>query len=216
MGDDNPLHSKNRLSMNNTIVRKAIISLSIIVFIIMILHIYGRCVLRRQARRRVALRQLGLLPTPTPDSDIHPENTPKPGLDPSIIQSLPIFTFTKLAGTTAGDKAAHQECTVCLSMLEEGEMIKLLPNCKHNFHSECIDKWLGSHSTCPICRADAEPRLVLEPEAAAQPTAPPLEGTSAKVGSGSESRLTSFRRMLSRDQSLRQIQEDGLLDIERQ
>lgn len=101
-------------------------------------------------------------------------------------------------------------------MLEEGELIKVLPNCKHDFHSECIDKWLGSHSTCPICRADAEPRLVLVPEAAAEPTAPPLEGTSAKVGSGSESRLSSFRRMLSRDQSLRRIQEDGLQDIERQ
>ncbi|CAF2139698.1 putative RING-H2 finger protein ATL61 [Brassica rapa] len=44
------------------------------------------------------------------------------------------------------------ECVVCLSELAEGDKAKLLPSCKHWFHAHCIDAWLESHATCPICR----------------------------------------------------------------
>ena len=29
--------------------------------------------------------------------------------------------------------------------------------CKHLYHVKCIDMWLASHTTCPLCRADVEP-----------------------------------------------------------
>jgi len=42
-------------------------------------------------------------------------------------------------------------CTICLCDYEKGNKIKTLP-CTHNFHAECIDKWLGSNNKCPNCK----------------------------------------------------------------
>lgn len=44
------------------------------------------------------------------------------------------------------------ECCICLGGFEDGEKVKVLPNCEHAYHSLCVDKWLSSHSSCPLCR----------------------------------------------------------------
>ncbi|RVW83982.1 Retrovirus-related Pol polyprotein from transposon TNT 1-94 [Vitis vinifera] len=44
------------------------------------------------------------------------------------------------------------ECSICISMFQEGERVKVLPQCRHAFHSQCVDKWLMTHSSCPLCR----------------------------------------------------------------
>ncbi|KAL6612001.1 hypothetical protein LY90DRAFT_70848 [Neocallimastix californiae] len=42
-------------------------------------------------------------------------------------------------------------CVICNSVVQVNEIIRKLP-CKHNFHQNCIDKWLlHTRSTCPIC-----------------------------------------------------------------
>ncbi|PIN23035.1 hypothetical protein CDL12_04257 [Handroanthus impetiginosus] len=69
------------------------------------------------------------------------------GIDRTIIESLPFFRFSSLKGSKEG-----LECAVCLSRFEETEILRLLPKCRHAFHMNCIDKWLESHSSCPLCR----------------------------------------------------------------
>ncbi|CAN7112307.1 unnamed protein product [Brassica rapa subsp. narinosa] len=73
------------------------------------------------------------------------------GLDPAVVKTFPVFTFSD---------ATHKDqtdCAVCLSEFEEGESGRVLPGCKHAFHVECIDMWFHSHSTCPLCRSLVEP-----------------------------------------------------------
>jgi Ring finger domain len=68
------------------------------------------------------------------------------GLPPSIINLLPTYVYKKEAGTDSLD------CAVCLAGIHQDETVRWLPHCTHLFHRDCIDKWLGFHSTCPVCR----------------------------------------------------------------
>ncbi|KAF9602633.1 hypothetical protein IFM89_030521 [Coptis chinensis] len=49
------------------------------------------------------------------------------------------------------------ECAVCLNEFGNDETLRLLPKCDNVFHPECIDAWLASHTTCPVCRANLTP-----------------------------------------------------------
>lgn len=41
---------------------------------------------------------------------------------------------------------------VCLGEFEEDKELKVIPGCGHLFHPQCIDAWLVSHGSCPVCR----------------------------------------------------------------
>ncbi|XP_047079543.1 E3 ubiquitin-protein ligase EL5-like [Lolium rigidum] len=73
------------------------------------------------------------------------------GLDPELLRSLPTKVYRAAAhkGSAAENRV---ECAVCLSELQDGEVARFLPPCGHGFHARCVDKWLASHSTCPLCR----------------------------------------------------------------
>ena len=45
----------------------------------------------------------------------------------------------------------NERCNICLSKIKSGESIRKL-ECNHNFHSECLDKWLLEKNNCPNCR----------------------------------------------------------------
>ncbi|OVA16292.1 zinc finger protein [Macleaya cordata] len=69
------------------------------------------------------------------------------GLDQALIDSLPVFLYKEIMGL----KEAF-DCAVCLCEFSEQDKLRLLPLCSHAFHVDCIDKWLLSNSTCPLCR----------------------------------------------------------------
>lgn len=45
------------------------------------------------------------------------------------------------------DRPENTAPNICIE-----ENVRVLPKCNHGFHLECIDKWLVSHSSCPMCR----------------------------------------------------------------
>ncbi|KAG2266833.1 hypothetical protein Bca52824_073912 [Brassica carinata] len=72
------------------------------------------------------------------------------GLDQSLIDKLPVFHYKSIIGL----KIASFDCPVCLCEFEAEDKLRLLPKCSHAFHVDCIDTWLLSHSTCPLCRSN--------------------------------------------------------------
>ncbi|KAF7136379.1 hypothetical protein RHSIM_Rhsim08G0013900 [Rhododendron simsii] len=74
------------------------------------------------------------------------------GLNPAVIKSFPVFNYSEIKHLKIGQGAVS--CAVCVSEFGDNERLRLLPMCDHAFHLECIDPWLASHSTCPICRAN--------------------------------------------------------------
>ncbi|PKU71030.1 RING-H2 finger protein ATL74-like [Dendrobium catenatum] len=53
----------------------------------------------------------------------------------------------------------EEECSVCLSAFLDGQRVRRLLDCNHCYHASCIDRWLMSHASCPICRADVLPSV---------------------------------------------------------
>jgi Ring finger domain len=42
-----------------------------------------------------------------------------------------------------------QDCPICMDETDK-EWLRLA--CSHSYHKECIYRWLGEHTTCPVCR----------------------------------------------------------------
>lgn len=76
------------------------------------------------------------------------------GLDFSVTRSLPVTQFKKKDEAEAAEHSqSNADCSICLGEFEEGEWLKKLPKCSHEFHISCIDTWFVSHSNCPLCRS---------------------------------------------------------------
>ncbi|WJX62146.1 RING-type E3 ubiquitin transferase [Trifolium repens] len=69
------------------------------------------------------------------------------GLDQAFIDALPVFIYKDIIGLKE-----PFDCAVCLCEFLEQDKLRLLPNCNHAFHINCIDTWLLSNSSCPLCR----------------------------------------------------------------
>ncbi|XP_057956046.1 RING-H2 finger protein ATL57 [Malania oleifera] len=88
-------------------------------------------------------------PSSSSSSSLPPPHSAVPrkgGLHPCAVRSLPLFTYAADADDDPG------ECAVCLGEFHVKETIKVIPFCRHVFHPLCIDTWLSSHASCPLCR----------------------------------------------------------------
>lgn len=69
-------------------------------------------------------------------------------------------------------------CAICQDTMREGELVRKITVCSHQFHRSCIDNWLLNSSVlCPSCRHD-----IREPaRAASNRTTPVLTAMAAQT-----------------------------------
>ena len=78
-------------------------------------------------------------------------------------RSLPITPGQERKDLVARVKNAcatsHETCVVCSDDFVRGDILRVLPTCRHTFHLECLDRWAystaarGTTLKCPICSA---------------------------------------------------------------
>ncbi|KAK4835680.1 hypothetical protein QYF36_012969 [Acer negundo] len=141
--DSNSTHfpGLSPLSMATIVIASAASALLIYHFIVV------RCCSRH---REFVVSHEQYLPSQQSSTAMY-QGTPS-SLQHSLNELIPTYKFSTDIGSIL--KSEDFTCSICLSEFNDGEAIRLLPECLHSFHVPCIDMWLVSHSSCPLCRAD--------------------------------------------------------------
>ncbi|CAI9092867.1 OLC1v1028210C1 [Oldenlandia corymbosa var. corymbosa] len=126
-----------------------IVILAVVFFISGILHLLVRfLVKRRQSQISRSNAHLDMSSSEAYQRQLQQLfNLHDSGLDQTIIDALPLFLYKDIRGPKE-----PFDCAVCLCEFSEQDKLRLLPLCSHAFHIDCIDTWLLSNSTCPLCR----------------------------------------------------------------
>ncbi|KAK9134142.1 hypothetical protein Syun_013472 [Stephania yunnanensis] len=113
-----------------------------ILFTFILLFLFYLFYLRRQ---RVDWASLRMRPSPHQDDHALSEAA---GLKREVREMLPII---------GKNKQGLLLCSVCLGDYQADDKLQQIPACGHTFHMKCIDHWLATHTTCPLCRLSLVP-----------------------------------------------------------
>ncbi|RDX89024.1 RING-H2 finger protein ATL46, partial [Mucuna pruriens] len=128
-----------------------IVILAVVFFILGLLHLLVRFLIKHRSSNS-SISQSNRYPDMS-ESDTYQRQLQQlfhlhdSGLDQAFIDALPVFFYKEIIGLKE-----PFDCAVCLCEFLEQDKLRLLPMCNHAFHIECIDTWLLSNSTCPLCR----------------------------------------------------------------
>ncbi|KAJ3675501.1 hypothetical protein LUZ60_004543 [Juncus effusus] len=73
------------------------------------------------------------------------------GLKKEVREMLPVVVFKE------SFLIRETQCSVCLGEYQSDERLQRIPPCGHTFHVDCIDHWLSTNTTCPLCRVSLLP-----------------------------------------------------------
>ncbi|KAK3441322.1 hypothetical protein EUGRSUZ_B01416 [Eucalyptus grandis] len=118
---------------------------------------------------------------------LHRLASPPPrGLDPAVVETFPTAAYSAVKGHRIGD--ASLGCAVCLEDFEDGDVLRLIPECDHAFHPDCIGAWLASHTSCPRLprppRAESSTEVEVIVEAASPDASTPERSQREGGGEG--------------------------------
>ncbi|MED6106186.1 hypothetical protein PIB30_002638 [Stylosanthes scabra] len=93
------------------------------------------------------------------------------GIDEETLVSYPklLYSEAKLMKKNDSTGIGGACCSICLADYKGSDMLRVLPDCGHQFHVKCIDPWLRLHPTCPLCRTSPIPTPLSTPLAEVVP-----------------------------------------------
>ncbi|KAI5383430.1 RING-H2 finger protein ATL20 [Lathyrus oleraceus] len=76
---------------------------------------------------------------------------------PVLVMGLDMATIDRYPKTQLGESGRlprpnDNVCSICLCEYQPNEVLRTIPECNHYFHANCIDGWLKTNATCPLCR----------------------------------------------------------------
>ncbi|KAL1190884.1 E3 ubiquitin-protein ligase ATL4 [Cardamine amara subsp. amara] len=149
-GNSDP-HSSSLDSLKPSVVVITLILLMTLLISVSICFLL-RCLNRCSSNHRSILHSSSSSAVVIPDSRRFSGHRVSPETErSSVLDSLPIFKFSSV--TRRSTSSSSGDCAVCLSKFEPEDQLRLLPLCCHAFHADCIDIWLVSNQTCPLCRS---------------------------------------------------------------
>ncbi|XP_050374915.1 RING-H2 finger protein ATL16 [Argentina anserina] len=120
---------------------------------------------------------------------VHSPGLEPRGLDEAVIRSIPLLQYKK-EGKNRGEfeqGSLFCECAVCLNEFQEDEKLRIIPNCSHVFHIDCIDVWLQNNANCPLCRTSISSNTTGFPfDRIVAPSSSPQVPTPGSLNGGDE------------------------------
>lgn len=92
---------------------------------------------------------------PENDPENDPQHDPQPSAQRVSITDLQNHTQLETFDAESAPTPEHCTCSICHNTMS-GHIVRVL-RCSHTFHNDCVDRWLGSASTCPLCRTSVVP-----------------------------------------------------------